>query len=144
MMLYATSLVFTVNAQQFVQMEKNKTVSTEQYTGELIKKDNNILSISKDKEVKEYNVKADIKIKRDGLSSSIDKLQAGDRLLVTQNKDTKELLSVEVVSKGILDNSLMLIGGIILLLLIAGIIYYLIKKSQKDIIRTTTTNNLNN
>jgi hypothetical protein len=117
-----------------------QTVETEQYTGQLTKKENNTLSITKDNTVNQYNVVSEIKIKRDGTSSSLDKLQAGDMLLVTQNKNTKELLSVDVVSKGILDNSMVAIAIIIGLLLLAGLLYYLMRKSDKSIIRTMNSN----
>lgn len=139
MILSILLLPISFQAQQSSQSLENKSIITEQYTGELIKKDNNTLSITKDKEVNEYKVANEIKIKRDGLNSTLDKLQAGDVVLVTINKNTKELLSVEVVSKGVLDNSIKIIGGIVSLLLLLGIIFYLIKKSNKDIIRTTTT-----
>jgi hypothetical protein len=117
-----------------------QTVETEQYTGQLTKKENNTLSITKDNIVNQYNVVSDIKIKRDGASSSLDKLEAGDMLLVTQNKNTKELLSVDVVSKGILDNTMFVIAAIVGLLLLAALIYYLVRKSDKSIIRTMNSN----
>lgn len=120
-----------------------QTVQTEQYTGQLTKRENNVLFITRDNVVNQYNIISDIKIKRDGTSSSVDKLQAGDALIVTQNKATKELLSVDVVSKGVLDNSMVALASLLALLIIGSIVYYLYKKSQKNIIRTTTNTNQN-
>jgi hypothetical protein len=142
--LFTGTVTTTIYSQNTTQI-----VETEQYTGELTKKENNTLSIVKtnnwffmprDNTVLQYSINSDIKIKRDGTSSSIDKLQAGDAILVTQNKSSNELLSVDVISKGILDNSMRIILTIVALLLIAAVVFYYINKSNTGSIRTAKTN----
>jgi competence protein ComGF len=147
-MLYTATFGLNSFAQDFDQYQisqnqTNKVVNTEQFTGELIKKNNNVLTIKNDNQIIEYNVNNEIKINKDGAGSALDKLQVGDRLLVTKVKESQEILSVDIVSRSIFYNSMIILWVIISLLLITGLIWFMINKSKHDLIRTTTTKNNN-
>jgi hypothetical protein len=126
------------NNSSFAQSSLTTSTETEQYTGELVKKYDNKLFITKDNLVNEYVIKTNIKIKRDGANSDIDKLQAGDMLLVTQNKASKDLLSLSVLSKGVVNISIVVFTAFIALLSVLGIFLVVLKGYQKSMIRTNS------
>lgn len=140
-MLFTSSSLVTVNAwnttNSIAQASQTTAVETEEYTGELSKKLDNRLFITRDKVVNEYLVTGDIKIRKDGIGSTLDKLKAGDMLLVTQNKTTKELLAVSVISQVLFDSSLIVLGTIVALLLFSGLFYTMYKGNDKVNIRTS-------
>lgn len=117
----------------------NNKMDTEQFTGELTKKENNTLSINKDDSIYQYTVLNDIKVVRNGSSTSLDDLKTGDMVLVTQNKTTKELVSVDVVSKSALDNSIIIISSIAGLFLLLSFLSFLFKKPNKPIAKRMTS-----
>jgi hypothetical protein len=138
MVLFTTVILSTPMRFNYIQSYA-QTVETEQFTGELTKKEANKLFVTKDNTVTEYLVYGDLKVKRDGTSSALDRLQAGDLLQVTLNKNTKELLAVDVVSKGVVDNSIIGVGALVSLLVLSGIVYYFVRRSNRGTIRTSST-----
>lgn len=113
-----------------------KTVETEKFTGEVKRKDQNKLTVTKDDQTKEFTIPNNIKIKRDTVDSSIDKLDVGDTVTVEQIKNNGTIISVDAISNQT-TNTLKWAVGIAILLLIASIVAYLInKKANKSHIQT--------
>ncbi len=118
------------------QSSQNKVIEIENYTGNLVKKDVNKLTVKKDSIVNEYTINSTISIIRNGSNVKLDDLQIGDKLAIVQDKNSKELVSIEVKPNNILDNYMLLIviGGFLLIGSILTIIVF--NRSKKPSIRT--------
>jgi hypothetical protein len=117
-------------------------VKTDKFTGELIKKDDNKITLQSNSMTKDFLIPSSIKINRDTLSSSINKLEIKDQVTVTTNSETGLILSVEAVNGGLFDYAKYVVPGGIFLLLVVGFAYYLLKQSQTGRIKTTTATRL--
>lgn len=116
---------------------ESKTLETEKFTGELKRNDQNKLTITKDDQTKEFTIPTNLKVKRDTLDSSIDKLDPGDTVTIEKVKNNGNIISVESISNQT-TNFAKWIVGVLTLLVITGIIAYIInKKANKSHIQTT-------
>lgn len=127
---YPSSLVLA-------QDQNIQTVESTQTTGEIIKKENSILTVQTENQIQELQVPSNVKITKNGTEASLNELQTGDDVVVTHSQ-SGEILSVEAISGEILDWGTWLVPGILGLILLAGLIYLIRKRMNKGYIQTST------
>ncbi len=129
--LIAMVMLFTVTL-PLSSRAQNTPTTTEQFTGELSKTDNNLLFLNKDNITHTYELEKTATIKRDSMETSIDKLQTGDMLTVSVNTDTQKVTNVESISKQVIDYSKIVIPAVIILALLSLVIANIISKKSKN------------
>jgi ATP-dependent Zn protease len=115
---------------------ETKVIATNQFSGDISRKEGNKLYVTKDSITKEYTLSPGIVIRKDTFNSSFDQLQVGDSVTVKESTNTGVILSIDAISKQVFDYSKWLIPGIIILILLAILAYYFYRKSNTGHIQT--------
>jgi hypothetical protein len=119
---------------------ETKVISTNDFAGNISRKEGNKIYVTKDNLTKEYTLTGDVTIKKDTFNSSLDKLEVGDSVTVKESTGTGTVVSIEAVSRGVEDYSKMIIPAVLGLLALSALAYYLYKKSNTGHIQTNKVN----
>ena len=138
---YSTSVVTSTLSieSQNIKSDRVNVLTTSSFEGELSRKENNTIFISKDNQVKQFTVSSDIKIKRDSVESNINMLKVGDILVINQSQDGQKIFSIEATSKQNSDLIKWVIIGAILTVILAFLLAYFLTKSKRGHIYTSTS-----
>jgi hypothetical protein len=114
-------------------------IVTTTFVGELDRKENNTIYVSKDNQVKQYVVTNDIKVRRDSMESNINMLRVGDKLTINQSQDGQKVFSIDAISKQSDDLIKYAIAAAVLALILIPLIIYLLTRSKRGHIKTNTS-----
>lgn len=115
-----------------------RDISTNQITGQVLRVEENRLTLQTTEETKEVTVPEGVRVTKNSDSVNLSDIEPNDLVMVTQNNNG-EVLAVDAVSGAVIDFGKWvipgLVGGLILLLLII----WLIRRSGKQYFKTTVT-----
>lgn len=136
-----TAMSQNQNSSQTISRISNQVIpiATFIFVGELDHKEGNSIFVSKDNQVKQYNVTSDIKVRRDSMESNIAMLKVGDTLTINQSQDGQKIFSIDAISKQSNDLIKWGIAAAVLALIIIPLIIYLLSRTKKGHIHTSTS-----
>mgnify|MGYP000176151953 CR=1 FL=1 len=74
-------------------------IATATFVGDLDRKENDTIFLSKDNQIRQYTITDSIKIRRDRMESDFGALKIGDSLTVKQSQDKKSFQSRQFPNK---------------------------------------------
>lgn len=117
-------------------------IATATFVGDLDRKENDTIFLSKDNQIRQYTITDSIKIRRDRMESDFGALKIGDSLTVKQSQDGQKVFSIEAVSKQVSDLvKLRIVIAIVALLSILFIIYLVTRPKSGYIKSNISTKN---
>ncbi|MBC7406319.1 MAG: hypothetical protein H7230_02515 [Candidatus Parcubacteria bacterium] len=134
----------TLITSQFKSSQNNQVIeiATTTFVGDLDRKENDTIFLSKDNQIRQYIITDNIKIKRDSTESDFGALKIGDSLTVKQSQDGQKVFSIEAVSKQVSDLvKLRIVIAIGALLSILFIIYLVTRPKSGYIKSNISTKN---
>lgn len=128
----------TLITSQFKSSQNNQVIeiATATFVGDLDRKENDTIFLSKDNQIRQYIITDNIKIRRDSMESNFGALKIGDTLTVKQSQDGQKVFSIEAVSK---QGSDLVKWGIVIAmatLLTILFIIYLVTRSKSGYIKS--------
>lgn len=114
-------------------------IATATFVGELDRKEDNNIFVSKDNQVKQYAITSNIKVRRDSLESNINMLKVGDTLTINQSMDGQKIFSIDAISKQSSDLIKWGIPAAILALIAIILVIYFLNRSKRGHIHTSTS-----
>ena len=128
----------TLITSQFKSSQNNQVIeiAIATFVGDLDRKENDTIFLSKDNQIRQYIITDNIKIRRDSMESNFGALKIGDTLTVKQSQDGQKVFSIEAVSK---QGSDLVKWGIVIAmatLLTILFIIYLVTRSKSGYIKS--------
>ena len=118
---------------------QTQTVTEQTFSGDVLKLDNNKLTVKSDAETKEFILGANYKVTRDGSASEANAIKPGDTIKVTSNGTTGEVLALDTTSPSAANATKIAVPAIIGVVVLLGLLYYLFRKKGARQIKTSTT-----
>jgi hypothetical protein len=130
--------ILSINPQLLQAQQSPQQLETTQISGEVMKIENDTITIQSDNGMQQMQISNNINITRNGMGAQVQDLKPGDNITVTQTT-AGVVLGVESTSQtveDIMQMAIPIIIGLILLAIVATIAY---KKSNKGFIKTSPT-----
>jgi|GEM_PF-6063221 len=113
-----------------------ENVQTMQIQGNVLVRNNNVITVKTNDETKQITIPSDIKVIRNTMGSKVEDIQPNDRVTVTQTSDGK-VLSVDSTAGNVSDFGKWAVPVLIIALVGVMGVLTLIKKGHKSHIKTT-------
>lgn len=116
---------------------QSRDIQTTQITGEVLRREGNVLTVKTESGTKEITIPAGIKIKRNTLDAKITDIQPNDKVIITQTTGGT-VLTIDVAAGNVFDFAKWGIPLLIIGIIAIFIIWRLFKSANKSHIKTAT------